>query len=104
MGETPSSFLFRADLRTRFAGGVIGETVKDDEAQRSLNLEMECEMSLQREMGRVEVRSEEGLIKVLIKFLMADFEDLKGNLVAEERNSSAEVCSDDQSLFSILIF
>lgn len=51
----------------------------------------------------MEVRLDEGLIKVLIKLLMANLEDLNGNLAAAmaERNSSAEVCRDDRSLFSI---
>lgn len=71
------------------------------ELERFLNWEMQCEMELRRERGRVEVRSDEGLMELLITVLTADVEDLRGNLAAEEMNSSAEVCSDDRSLFSI---
>lgn len=48
----------------------------------------------------MEVKSDEGF-KLLIKVLMADLEEFNENLAAEERNSSAEVCNDDRSLFSI---
>lgn len=48
----------------------------------------------------MEVNSDEGF-KLLIKVLMADLEEFNRNLAAEERNSSAEVCNDDRSLFSI---
>ncbi|KAG6394795.1 hypothetical protein SASPL_145385 [Salvia splendens] len=51
--------------------------------------------------GKVEIRSDEGLIKVLTEFLMEALEDLSGNLVTTERNSSAEDCSDERSCFSI---
>ncbi|KAG6394243.1 hypothetical protein SASPL_144826 [Salvia splendens] len=51
--------------------------------------------------GGVEIRSDEGLIKVLTELLMAALEDLSDNLVTTERNSSAEDCSDERSRFSI---
>ncbi|GER30973.1 fibronectin-binding A domain protein [Striga asiatica] len=93
--DSAPSPMFRADLRTRFAGGVLGDAVKVG-SDRFLNWEMECEMELQSENGRVEVRSDEGLIEVLINDFMAVLEDLKGSLTAAERNSTAEVCSDDR--------
>lgn len=102
---SPSSpLLFLPDLRTRFAGGVIGDAAKADSDERFLNLKTAREMESRREWGRVEIRSDEGLIKVLIELLMADLEDLSGNLAAAERNSSAEDCSDDRSRFSIVGF
>lgn len=100
---SPSSpFLLLPDLRTRFAGGVSGDAAKV-ESERFLNLEMAREMESWREWGRVEIRSDEGLIKALIELLMADFEDLSCNLAAAERNSSAEDCRDDRSRFSIVL-
>ncbi|KAG6433160.1 hypothetical protein SASPL_104768 [Salvia splendens] len=91
----------RKDLRTHFVGGVNGDVVAKEELQWLLNLEMEREMESRRVRGRVEIRSDEGLIKVLTELLMAALEDLSGNLVTTERNSSAEDCSDERSRFSI---
>lgn len=100
MGDTSSSFLFLVDLRTRFAGGVNGDAEKVDSG-KFLNFEMAREMESWRERGRVGIRSDEGLINVLIELLMADLEDLSGNLAAAERNSPAEDCREDRSRFSM---
>ncbi|KAG6412369.1 hypothetical protein SASPL_125046 [Salvia splendens] len=100
LGRMFSSFII-GDLRTRFAGGVNGDAVAKEESEWLLNLEMEREMESRRVRGRVEIRSDEGLIKVLTELLMAALEDLSGNLVTTERNSSAEGCSDERGRFSI---
>ncbi|KAG6409813.1 hypothetical protein SASPL_127855 [Salvia splendens] len=100
LGRMFSSFTI-GDLRTRFAGGVNEDVVAKEESEWLLNLEMEREMESRRVRGRVEIISDEGLIKVLTKLLMAALEDLSGNLVTTERKSSAEDCSDDRSRFFI---
>ena len=57
-------------------------------------------MELEREGGREEERLEEGLM-AWIRVLRDDFEDLMVSFVAEERNSSAEECREERSLFSM---
>lgn len=60
---------------------------------------MDWEMNWWRERGREE-EEEEGL-RLWIRVLREGFADLNPNFVADERNSSAEVWSDERSLFSI---
>lgn len=59
------------------------------------------EMQRLRDIGNEEASSEEGL-RLKMRVLSDVFVDfVNPNFVAEERNSSADVCRDERSLFSI---
>lgn len=62
----------------------------------------EAAMESQREGGRSEEAVEEGLME-WIRVLREGLEDLRGSVVARERNSCGEDCRDERSLFSIAI-
>lgn len=63
---------------------------------------MASEMEWEREIGREEVRSEEGLI-LWIRVLREGFADLRLSLVAELRNSSAEDWREERRRFSMTV-
>lgn len=60
------------------------------------------EMEWEREIGREEARSEEGLI-LWIRVLREGFADLRLSLAAELRNSSAEDWREERRRFSMTV-
>lgn len=62
---------------------------------------IDSEMELWRASGSEEASSE-GDLRLKIKLLRESFVDfVNPNFVTDERNSSADVCRDDRSLFSM---